>query len=278
MLRDCDNGQYTSVGSTCLRDYTGIDPGAALFMAKMVSVITLAWEDTEGFIRDGRCNAVDTRRFLADVFFLIQNVGFISSSQARYEPVVPTYTTATDMSHFLAASDSDLTDKYEAALSGNQALADDLITHYAGLVIGSTNNFEYNVKALLSQEVLLLDDRHLAFAAGAVWGFLKVQREKATQASTSVHVGTPGERLELSIVVNKIVPVESQYRQKPNHLVIFSDENGNGFKWLSTNLPKSIQVGSQKLRVKCRIKKHSTYQDMPQTVVTHLALIEPVPQ
>ncbi len=101
VLRDNESGNYKQVGSNCLEDFTGINPAAALFMARMYDVVRLADSDLDEYASSGRVNAVDTRLYLADVSFLTNQGGFISAAKAQDTGLPPTYNKAVNIRRVL---------------------------------------------------------------------------------------------------------------------------------------------------------------------------------
>ncbi|KLB22913.1 hypothetical protein SM77512_22195, partial [Xanthomonas hortorum pv. gardneri] len=76
LLRNSSTGTYQQVGSTCLQDFTGIDPARALFLAKLADFERYA--DALGDqAAAGVAGAVATLDYLARVLFLCESSSFI---------------------------------------------------------------------------------------------------------------------------------------------------------------------------------------------------------
>lgn len=81
--------------------------------------------------------------------------------------------------------------------------------------------------------------------------------------SSSVFVGTIGERLELDVVVDKVVHLENNYGT--TNMYLFSDVAGNVYKWVTQS--KNWAEGSQH-RIRGTVKDHKNYKGTNQTVLT----------
>src|SRR5690606_32266829 len=101
ILKDPITKEYKQVGSSCLEDYTGVDPAAVLFIAQMQKLINVSNELLEEYGNSGRTNAVDTTEYLADVSFITSEIGFISSTRARETGEIATFNLACALDKFL---------------------------------------------------------------------------------------------------------------------------------------------------------------------------------
>ncbi|CAM5334799.1 hypothetical protein SSTU70S_04926 [Stutzerimonas stutzeri] len=268
LLRDNENGDYKQVGSTCLEDFTGINPAAALFLAQMSSVVRLAEEDFEEFSGSGRINAVETREFLADVSFLASASGFVSAGKARETGWMPTYQ-AVGALNLSLQQDHELEKRYWAQREEHRAKAD-AIREWAAARPAATT-FDHNVKLLLAWNAIETDSKHLAFAAAAY-----PMLSRLTQAS--------------GCCCEEEQPCRSQGRQddsgtdrgpgdpnrNPIRLLRYrvdADESGNIFKWKASNCPEIRQGGEGKtMEAAFTIKGHDDYNGIAQTAVTRLSV------
>ncbi len=263
------------VGQQCLEEFVGIDPAAALFLAKLQTFV--AWDDPAVAI-PGR-NAIGTREFLANVAFLTEHGGFVSVAKARERPgLKPTYTVAADLRNELQR-DSHLLEAWRNADRDRQlALADAVRVWYA--LNASSTGFDANVRALLASESLLLDSKHLAFAAAAVPSYQRQQqrqREQAIDTSTLAHVGSQGERSTMELRVTRVIAFETTFG--PASRVLLADRQGNRLTWkTAARLPDDLREARADDWFSCqfKVKEHGMYQDVPQTVVTHLKVLGPV--
>ena len=77
-----------------------------------------------------------------------------------------------------------------------------------------------------------------------------------------------GERLELSLKVEKAIPVNSVYGKTTMH--IMHDDCGNEFVW--TTAAKSLTPGNEYL-MRGTVKTHNKYKGVQQTVLTRCKIL-----
>ncbi len=269
LLRDDESGDYKEVGSNCLEDFTGIDPAAALFMAQMWNVIRLAEDEFAEFGRSGRVNAVRTDQYLADVSFLTANFGFVSASKARETDLSPTYSDALSLPDLLMKN-AELREKYLAQHERHVETANAVRTWIEGKEEEST--FDRNVKLLLGQDAISLKSNHLAFAAATVPLYQRAHAAKAESRKRSEHIGQPGQKATGSLVVERVVPIDTIYGS--SDLVLFRDNDGNRIKWKTSACPFEIRNGvGRSLEATFKVKDHGEYNGAAQTVITHLKVL-----
>lgn len=269
LLRDMEHGGYKEVGSSCLQDFTGIDPAVALFLTQMYKVIRDAEDDYEAFARGGTLNAIDTRRFLADVSFLIEHKGFVSASKGRDMHVEPTYSEARYWVKGVQPSSLSLRIKHSEQLERHLATADAIRNWIAAKP--EESSFDRNVKLLLQADAIALDRKHLAFAAAAVPMYLRTLAEEAEARKPSVHIGTPGQKMTAILTVDRVVPIETQYGT--SSLVLMRDQSDNKLKWKTSACPYEITNGTLKtIEASFKIKAHDNYKGTAQTTITHLKI------
>lgn len=265
LLRDTTNGAYKQVGSSCLKDFTGIDPAAALFLARMAQVISAIEDEAQEFGRSGRVNAVSSRHYLADVSFIADSTGFVSSTKARDLGIPATYHDAIGLARALE-QDAALREKYTQQIERHLAKADAILAWVATKT--EESSFDRNVKLLLQQDAIALDRKHLAFVAATVPLF---NRSLATQTEArrpSQHVGAPGQKMTATLTVDRVVQIESYYGV--SSLVLMHDQDGNQLKWKTSACPQEIRENSagRSLDASFKVKEHDDYKGTAQTSLT----------
>lgn len=267
LLRDNESGDYKQVGSNCLEDFTGHDPAKALFLARMSDVVRLAEGELEEFGRSSRANAVSTRGYLADVSFITENSGFMSSAKARDLGVPATYDEALALPSAIQ-QDRTLREKYVEQIERHLAHADAVRDWVATKPEEST--FDRNVKLLLQADAIALDRKHLAFAAAAVPMYNRSLSAEAEARKPSEHVGTPGQKMAGKLTVDRVVQIEGYYGT--SDLVLMHDEAGNRLKWKTSACPDEIRNGGvgRTMEASFKIKEHDDYKGTAQTAITHL--------
>lgn len=265
-----DEGEYKQVGSTCLEDFTGIDPAAALFLAKMYEFTRVndCYDDLENGSFAGRATAFATPEYLSRVAFLIERDGFISASKARESGWVATYDTA-----WRLENSEDLVREYWEGIDRHRDMAERVIQWYADKQ--PADSFDSNVKLLLSGEDILMDRKHLAFAAASVPSYLKhlhkqLEAEKSAQGP-SQHIGEKGEKIVTDLSIERVFPFETQWGMQ--YRINLRDPEGNQVTWKTSSPPQELleldAVGA-KFNAQFKVKDHDEFRGVAQTVVTHL--------
>lgn len=269
VLRDLSTGQHKQVGGSCLQDFTGIDPAAALFLARMGQVIQEEANALEEFLGSGRSNAISTLEFLADTSYLAESFGFVSAAKARESGILATYDEVVGLSNALQRDES-LRQDYMAKREKHLARAQEVRTWVLEKEV--TSSFDSNLKLLLSEDALALNPKHLAFAAAAVAMFNK-ERSELAPAYVSQHLGEPGQKLTCILTVHRVVPIETFYGVLM--LVLLRDEVGNHLTWKTSACPRDLLDEECKPRFEAsfKVKEHGLYKDVAQTTISHLKIV-----
>lgn len=264
ILKSAEDGAFKQVGSGCLKDFTGIDPAAALFLAKMLTVIRGFDElDGEG---GARASGMPLLYFLTRVVYLAETRGFVSVAKARETYAQPTCDEV--MSVDFDAKHPDYRRATPEAREAWTATAEAVRAWFVDRA--PVDDFERNVALLLKQEVISFDRKHAAFAAAAVPTYMR-QLAKAREAATvapSVHIGKPGEKMTAEVEISRVIPFDTAYGL--SYIVLLSDPQGNQIRWKTAAAPQDVLTGAGKrLQASFRIKSHEDYKGTAQTNVTH---------
>ena len=270
VLRDQSSDAYMQVGGSCLQDFTGIDPAAALFLAKMWDVLRAEEDDLREFLGSGRRNAISTREYLAGVCFLAATSGFVSAAKARELGIPATYQEVPGLFRTLM-NDEKLRQQYCSMEEKHLATADAIQAWAAELP--ETSSFNANLRLLLKEDALALDPKHLAFAAASWAMYTKATAEKRDIA-ISRHVGAPGEKMTRQLTVHRTVPLETPYGV--SILVLLRDMDGNHLTWKTSACPRALLDFDDEppsFEASFKVKKHETYKGLCQTAITHLKVL-----
>jgi hypothetical protein len=269
ILSDRDGHQYRQVGSTCLQDFTGIDPATALFLAKMHAVVRLAEEDLDDYACSDRVNAIATQSFLADVSFLAAHYGFVSARRAREggdRP--PTYESAAQIHRLLDESQT-LRERYAAERPAHLQKAESIREWIRETPPALT--FAENAQLLLAREALRLDPQHLAIAAASV---ARYNHYLDACAGLSRHLGALGERMNTALVIERVILLPDSFRGQRTHLVLLRDRGGNRLTWKTAAASSEVMRGEGRtVEADFTVKRHSEYKGMAQTEVTRLKVL-----
>lgn len=273
VLRDGASGQYKEVGSSCVEDFTGIDPAAALFLAKMHASVRVVEGEFDEFSKSGRSNAVSTRYFLAVVNAITQTSGFVSNAKAEAESGVLAPTWDVALGCLLDRN------RIKQDLEPHLEHADRIRAWFSAKDDLGLTSFERNVKLLLGADALAIKRQHLAIAAAAVpsyWRGMGASSRAAAPVRPSQHVGTVGQKMTAELLIERAIPIETQFGVVD--LVLLSDAEGNKLVWKTRALSYEIRqrvMDGEKISVKAsfKIKSHDEYKGTMQTFVTHLKVL-----
>lgn len=266
--------ELKQVGSSCLEDFTGIDPAAALFMAKMYDFVKVVdcSDDFESGSYDGKASAFATQEFLARVLFLTEKYGFISATRAKDDGVVATYETAWRLESVIQR-DPTIGDEYWGKTSRLREAAKEITDWYEAKV--PSDSFERNLKLILSATDLMMDRKHLAFAAAAIPSFFRHKKKLLDDAVSltkpSAHVGVKGDKLVAPVTLDGLFPYETQFGLQ--YRVNMRDMEGNRLSWKTSNPPAELrEAGAVGLSfvAQFKIKDHGEFRDVLCTDVSHL--------
>ncbi len=269
LLKD-GQGNYKEVGSTCLEDFTGIDPAAALFMQKIYLFWDEYGEDDDWGSSPGRVSAFPTKGYLARVLFCMESSGgFVSAAKAREQNFVATYDEAASLDRYLKEDDA-LRARFYEAYERHSEYAQRIIDWWAEEP--SDDSFSHNVKILLAQENIELKNKHLAFAAAAVQSYQRhVAAVERDRAAPSVHVGAVGEKCDEPLTLRSIASWDSVYGEQWR--INFTDEQGNRLSWKTGRPPSELlqpQSVGRTLAARFKVKGHDEYKGTATTEVSHL--------
>lgn len=270
LLKDQATDEYKQVGNSCLEDFTGHDPAAALFLARMYDAVRITEGELEEYGRASRANAVNTRHYLADVSFVSDRSGFVSAAKARDTNQMATYDAAMGLGDALDKNPT-LRQEYLAEREKHLAKAD-AIRDWVAASTGESS-FDQNLKLLLKLDAIAIERKHLAFSAAAVPMYNRSLAVAAEARKPSEHIGSPGEKMTTTLTIHRIVPMESQFGV--THLVLMHDKDGNNVKWKASACPYEMRTDGvgRTMEASFKIKEHDNYKDKAQTAVTHLKVV-----
>lgn len=279
ILKD-EKGELKEVGSNCLKDYTGIDPASALFMAKMSQFFRAEWDDVDGWEKNAVATGVPTQSYLTAVLYCIETdpLGFISAAKARESDLAPTYDTAWGLGRAMINAPA-LREKYLQKEPALRERARKIMEWARGLKDDQLSLYELNVKRVLSADDILAQHKHLALAASAasaydraVLGELLRQQDRSADAKT--HIGQAGQKMAADLVLHRLSSFDTQFGVK--HIVSMRDDQGNVVVWKTASLPMELKATSaigKPFEATFKVKGHGDYQGVPQTEISHLKIV-----
>lgn len=257
VLREAETNCYRLVGSSCLCDFTGVDPASVLFLAEMSHVGNFGEAQCEE-MRSNAGSELFLLHYLAAVCYCMSIGPFVSASKARDTGSMATF----DMAFSELNKPSR---KFLQELPRWDAEAIEVMQWCEELQ--GADSYEQNLKAIFAGRTVRRHPRQLALAASAV------QSMRRANASTSQHVGAVGEELCTLATVQQVFEQANPFGRGLQYTIHLVDNLGNQLRWRTTSVPDPLirQVGNR-LSIRCKVKKHEIYGGGARTEVIRLTL------
>jgi hypothetical protein len=273
LLQNEETGEQKIVGKSCLKDFLP-DAGIENILAYLEHLKKVTeFEEDEDYGRM-RFNAVyDTGRAIAEALVLIKRDGYVSKKLSAEKPdLVPT-------SIFMGRKGQKEEKKLYAPEELRAQFSNDELEALAGCEVRNVidyvnsqnpdrSDFIYNLQTIMVQKACPF--RMFPFVAAGVQMYIKSLEEKAKKAAkANEHLGQVGARIEFNgLTIVRITPVEGEWGT--TYITGFEDEKGNSIVWFAS---KRLGDVGKVVNIKATVKKHDTYEERKQTVVTRAALI-----
>lgn len=275
ILRNDATGQYKQVGRNCLVDYFGSDALMYADRAQYIIDLIHQCEGATGGLGSGGKQYFALEDYLAHTAEVIAHEGWISRTVAREQDKIATADIAfrhmTDPRHKHRLYDKVSLESETLARAAEE---------WCGNIEGEdVSEYIHNIRLIARSGVVTA--RTIGMAASIVSSYQRelVSREKRERAASkrpSEYVGTVGEDIEVSLLVEKILPFDSLDYGR-SYLHIMSDALGNGFTWFT----KSLDLDEGKTyTLRGKVKEHKLYQNNPkyaavkQTCLTRCAVVQ----
>ena len=244
LLQD-ENGNIKQVGTSCIKEYTGIDGIDIIRNYQDIHDICLTevFADYEKLGSYQKYNK--TVDYLTACIQLIKDTGY-GKGTTKYKA-------------WEIASTERKDNKYKD-------LAIKVIEYFKNKMFKESETFLNNIKVYLSNEYTKIS----GFIAYAVIAYEKeIEKEQKQQAENenkkpSEYVGTVGEKIEKELIFKKSFSFETQWGIQKIYL--FEDAEGNVYKWNSTKYINKNE--GETIKLKGTIKDHEEYREQKQTVLT----------
>lgn len=274
-------GEWIQVGRSCLKDFFGLDPARAAFMASWIHQVEDAVREATFGGNGGRSWYISLDKFMAETAAVVRMYGWVSRTEASdwYARKVATADIVIERLESRKIADEDkATDADRKAATKAIEWAADLKDNGEPL-----NDYLYNLSVIA--EAGWVGSKTIGLAASmfvAGQNAEKRARQAAKKAAwdakkaTFKHFGTEKKREEFTLKVTRIIDHEGEWGT--TWIVGLEDTEGNPAVWFSSNRPRlkdkgieykksEVLVGKTYL-VRGTVKEHSSYQDAPQTVLT----------
>ena len=267
-------GKVKQVGRNCLKDFLG-GKSAAYILASFSFEKILGGFSEEG--GGGGLPVFEPAHFLAWTAGSVRVKGWISkaAAMAAAESGRTLESTAAHVRYLLCGPTGPVMDLVrrahkEAVLlctpTGAETAKATLALEYAKGLTGATD-YEANLKLVCSQE--FVTDKHLGILASAFSAYERYIGESlkkadwSTQKLLSTHVGIVKDKLTVTVTVDKVFTVETQYGNL--HINKLKDSEGNTLVWKTASTRFDI---GKTLTLKGTVKAHSEFNGEKQTELT----------
>lgn len=247
------HGNFVQVGSTCLHDFSGLDPQLVGILHDMRAALLL--EDVSA--RDFSARPVDpvfnTVDALAHAVRVLRLQGYVRSGEHGENRAII----------------RDAMRANERASAVDVARAQDMAAYIANMDDASACAAGLSdVRALvLSRYCAARHMGYVAFAPVAYARHIERENERAAARSASEYIGSVGERVTLDIAsADVITTIPGQYGVTTVYKLV--DVSGNVCIWFASG---SLPDGAQ--RVKATIKGHNERDGVKQTMLTRVKAI-----
>lgn len=271
VVRKADGGEAVEVGSGCVEAFIGRGSGYALDLVEIGSILrefeAAARADlSKEFLEE------EVRTVLAVAFRRVCDDGFIGSAAAReMNGVFPTWRTVCD--DLAACRRPDAREEDLRVTAADFMTADDLIARY--MAMEEDGGFVSSVKGAVARGVAGMKDVAVLTAAAGLHA-RDLEREAARRAdasavSRSVHVGSPGERIDFIGRVRRISSTSTRYGEL--YFVTIVDADGNLMLW-KTGRTKGLREGMA-YEMRGTVKEHGAclrgpFEGAAQTVLARV--------
>lgn len=280
VLQDTDTGEFIRVGSTCMKEFTGI---SADIVASYYTTFEEMFEFTS--IRETVPKYYLVKEVLIIANQVVKYLGYVSKYDAYIESALSTSEIVTDVLDYIlgrkqsercinnatyhinkyhidvkSRSDSDAIDNYIEIIS-DSVIANEDLSEYMTKVYGS-----------ISGKYCTVRDIGLLCSSIKFANQIKLRKQKEAELSSrpvSNYVGEIGEKLNFLGDVKFITTVDSMYGI--SRLYEISDESGNVFKWFYSGYN---QIGDGKYNIIGTVKNHSIYNGIKETQLVRCKLAE----
>ncbi len=259
------DGAYKQVGRQCLTAFTGGESAAAILCAIGWPEMLRAIGDGEGGGEGAADPVYVPEEFLAWCAAASRLDGFVTRTAARAQEKRAT----SDIIAFLLGPEPSHAQLRQEWKVGRERLApteSDVQRGKDALAWARTrdgrSDYEYNLGLVAALEVVS-DGKHLGLLASAIAAYERALGETSKRAgrAPSTHVGTPGDKVEITATVERAIP----FGDFGQSIVTYRDDDGRAYVWRTAALHG--QVGA-KVRIAGKVKAHSEFRGELQTELT----------
>lgn len=273
-----DLGAYSEVGRQCLAAFLGGASAASI-------VARLGWADLVrgaagesdgdggGASGSSGSDVHDPAEFLSWCCSIARLDGFISRAAAQQREGVTATSTAAEW--LLGEPPGDRA-RWAAARARLAPQDEDreraaAVLAWARALPGGSD-YEQNLQLVANQD--MLRSKHAGILASAVPAYARVLGEQVARAARGPgeHYGKVGERYELELTVERVVPISTDYGDAV--IASMRDAAGRLFMWRTGS---SVGSPGDRVQIRGSVKRHSEYKGELQTELTRCKVTSRTP-
>jgi hypothetical protein len=249
-------GEVIQVGTTCVKDFLGINPASLLYFFELG---TKDLEDREGG-GVGYVELYNLEDFLVKTAGIIKTYGWLSRGKAQAEGGQSTADAVLDYYNAKSTSGRKMREEVEIG-DTEKEIAEKAIQW----VKDNTDKSEYifNLKQIV--EFGAVPVKSVGFAASIIPAYIKTTIEKKEE-KVSNWQGEVGKKIKVEVTFSGEFSFESYYGV--TFVKRFADKDGNIFVWFTTS-SNGFEV-DKTYTIQGTVKKHDAYNEKLQTVITRV--------
>lgn len=282
ILRNVDNGEYTNVGSSCVKDFLGYDPKLILSMHQYLrNAVESIDDDPDRATGVREIYFVDLQTMLPIAVAIVESCGWTSRSRAgqigpaggMINHVTPT---ADLVSEWMFQKHREYLPEQLKSLDMSPSARNKYIqtaNRVREMVqgINPTNTYEHNLQIIAEDGYCTVREFGLAVSmvAYAMRSWEK-ESEKKEIVQYGGHVGEIGERLDLDVTVRTVKPIDSHWGV--SFLVKMLTNDNEWLTWFASRDP-GVDEGDI-ISVRGTVKAHKEWQGRSETQLTRCKIKE----
>lgn len=253
--------EVKTIGSTCIKLYTGIDKIDAIL--NMRNSIFDFFEDDYGYGSGSSADQYFSIKVILEraITVYIVDKAYMKSSEGPDS-------TASKTLRVFNMYNKEFDEYYEELKKDHSEFINRVIDYWSNIETGS-NTYELNVLNIFKNGYVKFNQ--IGFIASAILPIIKEdQRKVENKNKLNEYYGNVGDKFKadpVSLTVVKILSFSNDFGY--SYKVLFEDKEGRTFVWSTAN-EKGLEVGSKVTINGGSIKAHKEYNGIKQTMITRI--------
>jgi len=271
LLRNTENGEYKEVGSTCVKDFFGLDPKGFMFMASII------FDSIVGGIKDSDCLKNDNGAWGYNVDTILNITSAVIKKFG--------WTSRAVANEYNYQSTSDRVwnnlEPHIGMAKENFVTVDEEDKELSAKVIEYFKNLDHKGNEYLSNLIKLVKmgyvpSKYMGYACSMIITYEKamnIERKKSEKDTrVSNYVGEVGKRLK-NVKAEVIFKRHIESNYGTSTLYTFKDDEGNIMKTFYSGSNISLEKGNI-IYLSGTVKKHNEYENEKQTMLNRISVKE----